>query len=91
MMVQMNEMPKNAFKNNPLTQEYEERAKNLLKAELKRRGVTYAVLVEKLAAMGVPETERNLTNKLSRGGFSAAFLVQCLVAIGCKTLPITTE
>jgi len=39
--------------------------------------MTYAQLVEKLAAIGVHETERNLNNKISRGGFSAAFLVQC--------------
>ncbi len=79
-------MPKNSFKNNPLTQEYEERAKNLLKAELKRRGIGYRNLSEKLAAIGVQETERNLANKISRGGFSGAFLIQCLVAIGCDTL-----
>jgi hypothetical protein len=52
----------------------------------KRRGLTYAQLVEKLAAIGVNETERNLTNKISRGGFTAAFLVQCLEAIGCQSL-----
>lgn len=72
----------NAFKNNPLTQEYEEKAKNLLKAELKRRGVGYRELAEKLTAMGLPETERNLANKISRGGFTAAFFLQCLSAIG---------
>ena len=59
---------------NPINVEYEEMAKNLLKAELKRRNVTYAQLAEKLAAMGIHETERNLNNKISRGGFSAAFL-----------------
>jgi hypothetical protein len=79
-------MPKNEWKTKPLTREYEAKAKNLLKGELKRRGLTYAQLVEKLAALGVEETERNLTNKISRGGFSAAFLVQCLAAIGCTTL-----
>ena len=79
-------MPKNAFKNNALTQEYEAKAKNLLKGELKRRGLTYAQLVEKLSAIGVQETERNLANKISRGGFSGAFLIQCLDAIGCHTL-----
>jgi hypothetical protein len=79
-------VPKIVFKNNPLTQEYEERAKNLLKGELKRRGVGYRDLAEKLTAMGVPETERNLANKISRGGFTAAFLIQCLSAIGCTTL-----
>ena len=77
-------MPKNAFKNNALTQEYEERAKNLLKGELKRRGVGYRDLAEKLTAMGGQETERNIANKISRGGFTAAFLVQCLEAIGAK-------
>lgn len=79
-------MPKNPYKNNALTQEYEEKAKNLLKAELKRHGVTYAQLVEKLDALGIQETERNLANKISRGGFTGAFMVQCLDAIGCKAL-----
>lgn len=79
-------MPKNAYKDDPVIQAYEERAKNLLKAELKRRGLGYRDLAEKLATIGVQETERNLTNKISRGGFSAAFLLQCLDAIGCGSL-----
>ena len=65
---------------------WEEKAANLLKAELKRRGVTYAQLVEKLAAIGVAEDERNVRNKLSRGKFTAAFLLQCLAAIGSHEL-----
>ncbi len=36
--------------------------------------------------MEIHETERNLDNKISRGGFSATFFVQCLIAIGCHTL-----
>lgn len=68
------------------TVEYEARAKNLLKAELKRRGMTYAQLAERLAGIGVHETERNLNNKISRGGFSAAFMIQCLESIGCSEL-----
>jgi hypothetical protein len=79
-------MPQNTYKNNALTKEYEEKAKNLLKGELKRKGVTYAELVEKLEVLGVQETERNLANKISRGGFTAAFLVECLEAIGAKDL-----
>jgi hypothetical protein len=61
--------------------DYEAMAANLLKAELKRKGVTYAQLVEKLAAIGVDEKEVNVRNKLSRGKFTAAFLLQCLAAI----------
>lgn len=73
-------------KGDPATVEFETRAKNLLKGELKRRGVTYAQLAEKLAAVGVTENERNLNNKISRGGFTAAFLLQCLTAIGTSDL-----
>jgi hypothetical protein len=79
-------MPKNSFKTNPLTAQYEEKAKNLLKGELKRRGVTYAQLVERLDALGVKETERNIANKISRGGFTAAFLIQCFEAIGANDM-----
>jgi hypothetical protein len=60
--------------------------KGLLKAELKRRGLSYADLAEKLAAMGVRDSERNISNKVSRGSFTAVFFVQCMEAIGCKTI-----
>ncbi|XSG83515.1 MAG: DUF6471 domain-containing protein [Methyloligella sp. ZOD6] len=73
-------------KSNPVNVEYETRAKNLLKAELKRKGITYRQLAEKLAEIGVQETERNLNNKISRGGFTAAFLLQCLEVIGCRSV-----
>ena len=66
--------------------DWERMAANLLKAELKRKGVTYAQLVEKLTAMGIDEKEVNVRNKLSRGKFTAAFLLQCLSAIGCSSL-----
>lgn len=49
----------------------------MLKGELKRRGVSYAQLVGKLAAVGVIDSEPNIRNKLSRGKFTAVFLVQC--------------
>ncbi len=61
--------------------DWEEKAANLLKAELKRKGITYAQLVEALAAIGIDEKEVNVRNKLSRGKFTAAFLLQCLSAI----------
>jgi len=57
--------------------EWEAKAANLLKAELKRKGVTYAQLAEKIG-----DKEVNVRNKLSRGKFSAAFLIQSLEAIG---------
>lgn len=60
--------------------------KGLLRAEMARRQITYKGLVEKLAAQGVSETEANLRNKISRGGFTAAFFVQALNAMGVTTL-----
>ena len=61
-------------------------AKGLLKAEIARRHLTYKDVVEKLAAFGIEETEANLRNKISRGGFSATFFIQLLTAIGCHTI-----
>lgn len=82
-------MTETTRKLNPVNLEFEELAKNILKSELKRKGVTYGQLVEKLAKIGVVDTERNLNNKISRGGFTAAFLIQCLLAIGAKSIILT--
>ena len=63
---------------------WDARVKNMLKAELKRRGVSYKELADKLAALGVQETEPNIRNKLARGKFTAVFMVQVLAAIGAN-------
>jgi hypothetical protein len=60
--------------------------KGMLKAEMKRRNITYDQLAEKLAEIGVNENSRNLRNKVSRRGFSAVFFVQCLKAMGCEII-----
>lgn len=65
----------------PKQTEWETMAANLLKAELKRKGVTYAQLAEL-----IDDKEVNVRNKLSRGKFSAAFLIQSLKAIGQMVL-----
>jgi hypothetical protein len=67
---------------------WQAKAKGLLKAELKRRGVGYKELVERLEKLGVKESEQNIANKISRGGFSAVFLLQCLEAIECRNVQI---
>jgi Domain of unknown function (DUF6471) len=64
---------------------WHDKVKRLLKSELVRRGITYEQLVDLLADIGVEETKASIDSKMSRGTFSAAFLVQCLVAIGCKS------
>ena len=60
---------------------WEAKAANILKAELKRQGVTYAQLAELIG-----DKEPNVRNKLSRGKFSAAFMLNCLSAIGVHEL-----
>ena len=65
---------------------WEDKVKRLLKSELTRKGVTYAQLVGKLAEIGVMDSEPNIRNKLSRGKFTAVFLIQCLEAIGASSL-----
>ena len=62
--------------------EWTTRAKNLIRSELTRKGVTYAQLAEKLEAIGVSENEKNIGNKISRGVFTMAFFIQCMEAIG---------
>lgn len=71
--------------------DWREIVKAMLKAELKRRRVSYQELAAKLSALGISETERNIANKMSRGGFTAVFLVQCLVAIGCENLRLDMD
>ena len=72
----------------PAITPYEKQAKNILKSELKRRGITYAILAEKLTERGAHETERNLANKISRGSFTAAFFMMCMDAIGVRQVSL---
>lgn len=75
----------------PKAKDWQAKVKGLLKAELKRRDLSYADLADKLAAVGVKDNERNISNKISRGTFTAVFFVQCLEAIGCHTLRLEDE
>jgi hypothetical protein len=71
--------------------DWQAHVKGILKAELKRRDLSYADLAVKLAGVGVSDSERNISNKISRGSFTAVFLVQCMEAIGCKTIHLDDE
>ena len=65
----------------PDQSDWEAKAANILKAELKRQGVTYAQLAEMIG-----DKEPNVRNKLSRGKFSAAYMLQCLDSLGLQSL-----
>jgi hypothetical protein len=62
--------------------EIADRASRFLKAELKRAGVTYSELAERLAKHGLKtETEASIKSKLARGTFAATFLLAVLAAL----------
>lgn len=69
--------------------EWDALAKGILKGELKRRNVSYQELTSKLAEIGVHETPQNIANKISRGRFTAVFMLQCLGVIGCRRIEIS--
>ncbi len=62
--------------------EWAERVRVYLKAELKKADVGYVELAKRLKKHGFrDETEASITNKLKRGTFSAIFLLACLAAL----------
>lgn len=65
----------------PERTDWEAKARGMVRGEMAKKGITYAQLVERLAGLGVSEDERNLRNKISRGKFSAAFLLQAMRAL----------
>lgn len=65
----------------PERTDWEAKARGILRAEMAKQNITYLQLVERLDSIGVQEDERNLRNKVSRGKFTAAFLLQCLTAL----------
>ena len=67
---------------------WEEMVKNILRAEMMRRGVSYAGLADRLDEYGIEDNELNLRNKVSRGRFTAVFFMQCMQALGVDILQI---
>lgn len=70
----------------PKRTDWEAKARGLIRADMARQNITYGQLVERLESIGVSEDERNLRNKVSRGKFTAAFMLQCLSALGSSSL-----
>lgn len=68
----------------PTEKSWEGLAKNLVRAEMMRRGVSYATLPDLLAKIGVTDTETNLRNKVGRGRFTIVFFLQVMKALGVE-------
>jgi hypothetical protein len=61
--------------------EWNMKASRFLKAELKRAGVGYKELAERLNKHGLQETETAIAGKLSRGTFATSFFLACLAVL----------
>lgn len=57
---------------------WEQQAANELKAQIKRAGLGYADLAERLSAQHTPISAHGLAKKLHRGAFSYAFYLRCV-------------
>jgi hypothetical protein len=67
---------------------YEARAKAALRKAMDEKGVSYDELAAKLRKKGVEISDGGLENKIARGTFTAAFLIQCLDALGVKRIDV---
>lgn len=67
-----------------------ELARQLIRTHMTLRQYRFEDLRQALARLGIDEPEVNLRNRIGRGHFSAAFMLQCLRAmeIGELVLPI---
>jgi Domain of unknown function (DUF6471) len=61
--------------------EWGNKASRFLKAELKRAGIGYKELADRLNKHGLTETETSITGKLARGTFASSFFLACLTVL----------
>jgi hypothetical protein len=73
------------------TADWKAEAKQLIRAELKRRNLSYADLAKRMETIGLKVNDRTLANKIASGGFSAVFFLQCMEAIGVRALQLNGE
>ena len=70
--------------------ELQDRISRFLKAELKRAGLTYGKLADRLGKHGLKgETEASVKNKLLRGSFAATFLLATIAALEKEGIRLT--
>ncbi len=77
-----------ARKATPINVEYEEKVKALVRYAMAQKGVDLDELAKRLNKMGVEISSGGLANKISRGGFGGAFLLQCMEALDINLAPL---
>jgi len=62
---------------------------NMLRAEMRRKKVTYRELSTRLAGIGIQVTVNTLIKKINRSEFPAHFLIACLSVLDVQALDIS--
>lgn len=70
---------------------WEDRAKELLVAEMEYRKLGYKELARLLEPYGIDETPDQINRKVNRKRFSAAFLLACLAAMEVDLLKVPSQ
>lgn len=65
---------------------WEHMARGMVKAELALAGMNHIDLQAALRRLGIEQNTSNISAKLSKGRFSAIFMLQVLVAIGVEDI-----
>ena len=68
--------------------EWATKASRFIKAELKRGGISYRELAERLNKHGLEETEGGIAAKLARGTFSVTFFLAVLTVLGIEAVTL---
>jgi len=66
--------------------DWDTQVRDMINSEMARQNISYSQMVEKLESIAVKEDERYLRNEAIRGKFTAAFMLQCLSALGASEL-----
>ena len=74
---------------NAKEREWGAKASRFLKAELKRAGVGYKELAERLNRHGLEETETSITGKLARRTFAVSFFFACLAVLELEVVQLS--
>jgi signal recognition particle subunit SEC65 len=68
--------------------DWQREARRILKTELVAEEVSFKELARALKQFGIDEEPKVLSNKVNRGTFSFIFFLQCMRAIGTKTIKL---
>lgn len=65
---------------------WKQKAKTIIKSELAKQDIDYPHLAVLLEKIGIKEDNINLANKINRGAFSFAFVLQVFKVLKIKIL-----